>query len=103
MLWSAVRKHVLPSRLTSTGVQVEDYLRDTAAPIWVNLSRERAELYREIQTLQQGDCEFLEQQFGQPGPFWGRQYLFWHNGKPLTVIHEVFSPALEQFLGPMHP
>ncbi len=52
--------------------------------------------------LQQGDSQFLEQQFGRPGPFWGRQYLFWHNGKPLTVIHEVFSPALEQFLGPMH-
>lgn len=33
------------------------------------------------------------------GPFWGRQYLFWHDGKPLTLIYEVFSNQLEQFLG----
>ncbi len=81
--------------------QVEQYLRDTAAPIWVNLSRGRAELYREIQSLQQGDSKFLERHFGRPGPFWGRQYLFWHGGKPLTLIHEAFSPALDDYLGPV--
>lgn len=31
---------------------------------------------------------------------WGRHYLFWHKGKPLCLIYEVFSPALEQYLGP---
>jgi chorismate-pyruvate lyase len=41
-------------------------------------------------------------EFGQEGPFWGREYIFWHNKKPLTLIHEVFSPALEDFLGPMY-
>ena len=39
-------------------------------------------------------------QFGRTGPFWGRQYLFWHDRKPLTVIHEVFSTSLERYLGP---
>lgn len=34
------------------------------------------------------------------GPFWGREYIFWHGGRPLTVIYEVFSSALEEFLGP---
>ena len=38
--------------------------------------------------------------FQASGPFWGRHYVFWHNGKPLTLIYEVFSTALEQYLGP---
>ena len=101
LLFECLRGHLAVCHAIGAAVQVEEYLRDTAAPIWVNLSRERAELYREIQTLQHGDSNFLEQHFGRPGPFWGRQYLFWHGGKPLTVIHEVFSPALEEFLGPM--
>jgi uncharacterized membrane protein YgcG len=42
----------------------------------------------------------LEQHFGCPGPFWSRQYYFWHGGAPLTLIHEVFSPKLEAYLGP---
>lgn len=42
----------------------------------------------------------LCRRFAAPGPFWGRQYLFWRDGRPLTLIYEVFSPALEEFLGP---
>ena len=45
----------------------------------------------------------LRRQFGLPGPFWGRQYLFWHEGRPLTLIHEIFSPALQRYLGPINP
>ena len=37
--------------------------------------------------------------FGAAGPCWGRQYLFWHGGRPLTLIYEVFSTALQDFLG----
>ncbi len=40
--------------------------------------------------------------FQAEGPFWGRQYLFWHGGKPLTLIYEVFSTSLEEFLGSPH-
>ncbi|MFM6197906.1 MAG: chorismate pyruvate-lyase family protein, partial [Dolichospermum sp.] len=29
-------------------------------------------------------------------------YLFWHHGKPLTLIYEVFSPFLTKYLGPMN-
>lgn len=39
-------------------------------------------------------------EFGEPGPFWGRHYIFWHDSKPLTLIYEVFSPSLQRFLGP---
>ena len=43
----------------------------------------------------------LEQAFNESGPFWGRHYLFWHHGQPLTLIYEVFSPYLRNYLGPM--
>lgn len=39
--------------------------------------------------------------FQAAGPFWGRQYLFWRGGKPLTLIYEVFSTELQALLGPM--
>ena len=42
----------------------------------------------------------LYRQFGEKGPFWGRQYFFWHDKKPLTLIYEVFSPTLQRLLGP---
>jgi chorismate-pyruvate lyase len=46
-----------------------------------------------------GHSAALEAHFGCPGPFWGRTYFFWHDGAPLTLIHEVFSNSLERYLG----
>ncbi|KAK9830507.1 hypothetical protein WJX72_012138 [[Myrmecia] bisecta] len=79
---------------------VNEYLKDGSQPIWVSLSRERTELYREIQQVYHGNSPYLEEVFDTPGPFWGRQYLFWHNQQPLTLIYEVFSNSLEKYLGP---
>lgn len=81
---------------------VDEYLTDRNQPIWVSLSQGRTELYRDILQLELGHCPYLEGRFQATGPFWGRQYLFWHGGKPLTLIYEVFSPALEEFLGSPH-
>lgn len=83
--------------------QVDAYLRDRAQPIWANLAELRTELFRDIQGIEQGENEALSQAFCQPGPFWGRYYLFWHQGQPLTLIYEVFSPAIEAYLGPSTP
>ena len=51
-----------------------------------------------------GTSTHLEHLLGVPGPFWGRHYAFWHGGKPLCVIYEVFSPrlfeAVQQGCGP---
>lgn len=80
---------------------VDEYLQNKSLPIWASLARLRTELYRDIQGLHFGHCSALESAFGQVGPFWGRHYLFWHRGKPLTLIYEVFSPYLSQYLGPM--
>lgn len=79
---------------------VDEYLQNRSLPIWANLAKLRTELYRDIQGIHYGHSKALELAFGQAGPFWGRYYLFWHHGHPLTLIYEVFSPYLTRYLGP---
>jgi len=81
---------------------VDDYLQNRSLPIWASLARLRTELYRDVRGLHYGHSEPLELAFGQCGPFWGRHYLFWHHGRPLTLIYEVFSPYLTRYLGETH-
>ena len=78
---------------------VDEYLQNRNIPIWASLARLRSELYRDIQGIYYGHSKALESAFGEKGPFWGRHYLFWHQGKPLTLIYEVFSPYLRKYLG----
>lgn len=80
---------------------VDQYLQDRSLPIWASLAKLRVELYRDIQGVYCGDSPALAAAFGQTGPFWGRHYLFWHEGQPLAMIYEVFSPYLTRYLGPM--
>ncbi|WP_121968962.1 chorismate lyase [Leptolyngbya sp. BC1307] len=80
---------------------VDEYLKNRSLPIWASLAQLRTELYRDIQGIYFGHSAALERAFDQKGPFWGRHYLFWHHGKPLTLIYEVFSPYLIRYLGPM--
>jgi len=78
---------------------VDEYLQNRSLPIWASLARLRTELYRDVQGIYYGESPALELAFGQKGPFWGRHYLFWHHGQPLTLIYEVFSPYLTRYLG----
>lgn len=80
---------------------VDEYLKNRSLPVWASLAQLRTELYRDIQGIYFGHSQALEEAFEQKGPFWGRHYLFWHHGKPLTMIYEVFSPYLIKYLGPM--
>jgi chorismate lyase len=80
---------------------VDEYLQNRSMPIWDNLSRMHTELYRDIRGVCYGESSALEAAFEQTGPFWGRHYLFWHDGQPLTLIYEVFSPYLTRYLGSM--
>lgn len=84
---------------------VDEYLQNRSLPIWASLARLRTELYRDVKGICYGRSSVLEEAFEQSGPFWGRHYLFWHHGQPLTVIYEVFSPYLQKYLGEMqlHP
>jgi chorismate lyase len=78
---------------------VDDYLQNRSLPVWESLSHLRTELYRDVQGIHFGHSAELEEAFGCLGPFWGRHYLFWHRKAPLTLIYEVFSPHLTQYLG----
>uniref|UniRef100_UPI0030842F4C chorismate lyase n=1 Tax=Petrachloros mirabilis TaxID=2918835 RepID=UPI0030842F4C len=78
---------------------VDEYLQNRSLPIWASLAHLRTELYRDIRQVYYGHSPALASAFGQSGPFWGRHYLFWHNGQPLTLIYEVFSPYLVRYLG----
>jgi chorismate-pyruvate lyase len=81
-------------------VQAEAHLRDRGLPIWRSLTAGRAELFREVDGLAQVEAAWLAEGFGRSGPFWSRHYRFFRQGRELTVIREVFSPALEEWLGP---
>ena len=80
---------------------VDEYLQNKSLPIWASLARLRTELYRDVQGIYCGDSVALDSPFEQSGLFWGQHYLFWHHGKPLMLIYEVFSPYLTKYLGPM--
>ncbi len=77
---------------------VDEYLQNRSLAIWASLARIRTELYRDVQGIYCGHSDALELGFQQQGPFWGRHYLFWHHGQPLTLIYEVFSPYLVKYL-----
>ena len=78
---------------------VQEHLRDLHQPIWVSLCKDRVELFREVDGLGQVESKALAQRFSAAGPFWCRHYRFFKGGRVLTVIREVFSPALEAYLG----
>jgi chorismate-pyruvate lyase len=80
--------------------EAEAHLQDRRLPIWRSLTVGRAELFREVDGFGQVQEPWLEERFACPGPFWSRHYRFFRQGRELTVIREVFSPALERWLGP---
>lgn len=79
--------------------EADQHLQDRALPIWLSLTQGRSELFREVDGLALVQSPWLEDGFEARGPFWSRHYRFFRQGRELTVIREVFSPSLEQWLG----
>ena len=80
--------------------QVSQNLKSKEEPIWKNLTQDRSELFREVDIISIVNSNWLEEEFCFEGPFWSRNYRFFRNKKPLTIIREVFNPLLETWLGP---
>jgi len=83
-------------------------LPDEAAPIGGALAAARAETFRELLLVTRsagGHADFDAAFAAPPGApqrdLWARWYLLHARGRALCLVHEVFSPALEQWLGPM--
>lgn len=74
-------------------------LRNASVPVGAVLRSKRAEVFRDIQLVYFGHSEEYEELLGTSGPMWGREYVFWHDSRPLAIIHEVFSPRLDEYLG----
>jgi chorismate lyase len=80
---------------------MQKYLQDPSLPIWVSLNQKYTELYRDLKGIYKGACPQLAEAFGYPevDSFWGRHYLLWHGGEPITMLYEVYSPAIGKYLG----
>lgn len=80
---------------------IEMVFRNQKLPIGKNILQNKTELFRDMKRVYCVHSPELAKAFGHPGPFWGRSYLFWRGGRPVTFIYEVFSPTLEQYMGPV--
>ncbi len=80
---------------------MQKYLKDPSLPIWVSLNQKYTELYRDLKGIYKGACPSLTEAFGYPeiDTYWGRHYLLWHGGEPITMIYEIYSPAIGKYLG----
>ncbi|WP_271252524.1 chorismate lyase [Pseudanabaena sp. Chao 1811] len=80
---------------------MQKYLKDPSLPIWVSLNQKYTELYRDLKGIYKGACPQLAQAFGYPEvkEYWARHYLLWHGGEPITMLYEIYSPAIGKYLG----
>ncbi|PZV18276.1 MAG: DUF98 domain-containing protein [Pseudanabaena sp.] len=80
---------------------MQKYLKDPSLPIWVSLNQKYTELYRDLKGIYKGNSPNLAEAFGYPeiDTYWGRHYLLWHGGEPITMIYEIYSPAIGKYLG----
>ena len=78
---------------------VNTNLTNKKEPIWKNLTKDRSELFREVDAISIVNSHWLQEEFSIKGPFWSRNYRFFRNKKPLTIIREVFNPYIEKWLG----
>ncbi len=83
---------------------MQKYLKDPSLPIWVSLNQKYTELYRDLKGIYHGSCPQVAEAFGYPeiNTYWGRHYLLWHGGAPITMIYEIYSPAIGKYLGASH-
>ncbi|NJM00020.1 MAG: DUF98 domain-containing protein [Synechococcaceae cyanobacterium RM1_1_27] len=79
--------------------QIKATLPDPHLPIGTSLMGSGLDVSRQILGLWWGHSPQLEHLFGYSGPFWGRHYWLMRQQQPLTLIYEVFSPHLSQWLG----
>lgn len=85
------------------------FMRDTTAPIGATMATARLAVFREIFAVSRGTAPALHGLLGITDAggvapeLWCRHYMMWASGQPLCLICEVFSPALQRWMGPIAP
>ncbi len=83
--------------------QEDDYahfLPQPHLPVGTNLQNQRLELFRDLRGIYHGSCPELADIFAdqiREQLYWGRHYLLWHGGRPITLIYEIFNPAIARY------
>ena len=77
-----------------------EFLKNPALPIGTNMTRGRTEYCREILSLFLARGAAIDRRFDAAGPFLGRHYVMYHGDRPLTVIVEIYGPAIAALLDP---
>lgn len=74
-------------------------------PLFEVFSQLRLACSREIPAVHYGTCATLEEMFNvsKGTGMWARDFEFRRNGASFLSIHEVFSPSLSKWLGPIVP
>ena len=67
-------------------------------PIGQSFIKSQIEIYKDLQEIFYGYCEYLEKEFHTQGPIWGRKYTIYHDKKSLGTIQEFFSPHIINLL-----
>lgn len=81
-----------------------DYtLTQSKKPIGQSFVESQADIYRDIHEIYCGYCKNLDNEFQFDDIVWGRKYTIYSNNKPLTTIHEIFSPQIIDFFVPFIP
>lgn len=75
------------------------FMKNREETMWSNLRTQNVELYREVRRVYLGKNKELAKKFGCEDPenaeIWGRHYIFWSGGEPITVVYEAFSPKIK--------
>nr|QCI08730.1 hypothetical protein [Sphondylothamnion multifidum] len=66
-------------------------------PIGQLLIESKIDIYKQIQEIYFGYCQYLEQSFDIAEPIWGRRYILYYNYKAYAIIQEFFSPNIINF------
>jgi len=82
-----------------------NFLPQPHLPVGTNLQNQRLELFRDLRGIYRGSCPELVGIFSAENAteplsqhlYWGRHYLLWHGGKPITLIYEIFNPAIAKY------
>lgn len=66
-------------------------------PIGKSLIKSKIDIYKNIEEIYYGHCDYLEKKFHSNQKIWGRKYTTYYKQNSYITIQEFFSPQLISF------